>query len=534
VISRLLATTSAPETASVPETTSAPRPRPRLRPTRGGLSLLSLLLGCGLLLPALGAVPGLHGDEAWVGLRADEIARGARPSTGMNEYTGPIHQYMLVPWLSAFGYSVGALRLFTALTSLLAVYLYFRVVKRLYGVQCGAVASLLLVSFPFFSICGRQATESFALNPVLLMLSAELLLRGNRSSTAAAGILLALGVWNHLIFLPIPILMGAAVWLNAPAGARIARASTLAAGFAAGLAPMLLGLLGTNGPGLPWRDKLGEVLPGFAERLATWPDLFLAFLHGDVLFLRVVGDVRWPTLPVLPSVFLLSCAILAIRALRGSDPERRRTLQLFAGFGSLFVLTALICPDNSDRYQLLPLFAAPLVLARLFALLLERPTLRRLGVGGLVCVLLLQLGRISINYFHAYRESGGGIATYELAGMPETSNHFVDTRALYEVLVAVEPERVVAEFFIGVPLRFHDLAPRKLRIALVEEHRHPVSLGPNDRLVVYRGGLRRVTPEDFPGVKTVAATAHFLVLAPAGRLPVRMNESNAFVRPPGS
>src|SRR5438067_8776276 len=83
---------------------------------------LALALEAALMLPFLDIVPGLLGDEAWVGLRARAIADGQLSPYGMTAYTGPFHQFLVLPMLLLFGYRVWVLRLFTVLTSMLSTW----------------------------------------------------------------------------------------------------------------------------------------------------------------------------------------------------------------------------------------------------------------------------------------------------------------------------------------------------------------------------------------------------------------------------
>jgi hypothetical protein len=68
------------------------------------------LISAVLLFAWLDTVPGLHGDEAWVGLRANDIVRGDRPLLGMNGYTGSLHQYFAAFAFRFFGMKVWSLR----------------------------------------------------------------------------------------------------------------------------------------------------------------------------------------------------------------------------------------------------------------------------------------------------------------------------------------------------------------------------------------------------------------------------------------
>src|SRR5437899_1608718 len=107
---------------------------------------LAIAIGVVTLFPFLASVPGLQGDEAWAGLRAVDIVNGLRPTIGMNEYTGPFHQYLIAALFGLIGHSVTALRLITAMSFLLVIPLYYRVSHYFFDEITAAIAVLVLVT----------------------------------------------------------------------------------------------------------------------------------------------------------------------------------------------------------------------------------------------------------------------------------------------------------------------------------------------------------------------------------------------------
>jgi hypothetical protein len=213
---------------------------------------LALVMALFLLVPALEILPGLHGDEAWAGYRAYRIAvEGMRPLYGMNFYTGPLHQYILAAVLGTFGYTVSALRSPTVAASLVSVVLFFFVVRRVFGGRVASIATLLLVSLPFFAIYGRIATENFVINPPAALGAAFCLLkardatgRGKLGWGFGAGLLLAIGAWTHLIFLPVVIVLALlALAIHRLALLRSRTFHGVALGFLVGLGPRLYQML---------------------------------------------------------------------------------------------------------------------------------------------------------------------------------------------------------------------------------------------------------------------------------------------------
>lgn len=482
---------------------------------------VAMAIGAALLLSWLGSVPGLQGDEAFAGLRAHAIAQGARPLTGMTPYTGPMHQMIAAPLLEILGYSTAVLRLTGALGTLLAAHLHFHAARRVFGARVAALASALLVGSPFFQTFGRYAIETCALHPLLATGAILLLLRKERASALIAGLLLGLGVWTHVIFLPVVVVLAAGAVIG---GGRAALVSPLTAravaGFVLALLPRIAGQLLGRIDGLG--DMAGESqLQVLAVKLLDWPMLFLRFVHGDVFFLHRTGEVRLAS-PPLASIALAAAAVaIAVRCVR-EPAERCRGGALLAGAAALLVLTLLIAPYNADRYFLLPLWCVPLLIAAGA----ESSLAKRPAAAALAALAILQAVRVPLNLHLPYRETGGRATPFDLGHMEENSVTFIDTAPLHARLLAEGAEeapdgartrvaatpRVYTEFFIGMPLAFHDLAHGRLAVKLLEDlPPGSITLRPADRVVAYRTG-GRLAREKHPSLRVHFEDEHFVVL----------------------
>lgn len=157
------------------------------------------------LLWRLSVFPGLHGDEAWLGLDALDIARhGLISLNGMNHYTGSLFPGIVAAFFSAAGASVFTLRLpgvLFNLASLAILAFSFR-----HRIRTALLLTALLASSPLFLLYGRVAWEVCALQNFLLALiiaALNSLWRGERLTAAPLVILytaFAAGLWNHFIF----------------------------------------------------------------------------------------------------------------------------------------------------------------------------------------------------------------------------------------------------------------------------------------------------------------------------------------------
>jgi len=486
---------------------------------------LSLGLAALLLIPFLGTIPGLHGDEAWAGVRAHEIVDGMRPMVGMTSYTGAMYQYLLVPGMAAFGFNVTILRAFTVATSLICVVLYYVMARRLFDRAIAGVATLVLVSMPSFTAYGRVAYEVFALNPILAIGAIVLLLEGNPCSRwvrmillSLSGICLGLGTWNHIIFVSVPIsLLAVAVYRCGRSVFRNTGLYVVVYGFCLVMFPRLYFQIASANQNeavhLHW--NLPMFFHELLQRFWEWPGLFMRIINGDPIYRRFAGEVRFHS-PNLIWPVLLSGIILYLKKQGRRWSATGRQIIFFAA--SLFLTTLIICPANSDRYFLLVLYVVPLLLACAFREIFQLRALRRVWPVVLCAFISIQLTRTLCNYFASQIKSHGKTSEYRFGSQLETSSNFIRTDELYEQLVSLGAKRVYAEFFIAMPLRFYDLEGKQFAsLGIVESPKEiPASRdGPDEAYaVVYKGGLRRMRAGQYKGFEEIFRDEHFVILKP--------------------
>lgn len=485
---------------------------------------IPVVLGVLLLIPFLGTISGLHGDEAWAGVRAHEIMEGKLPLLGMNGYTGPIQQYLLSAELSVLGYNVFCLRLLTVITSLIGAVLYFNLAKRLFGARVAGVAAILLVSLPFFTVYSRSALEIFTLNPILSIGGILLLLEGNERANRRrfwlwllSGMCFGLGTWNHLIFLSVPV----SILVVALFSRRLSffgewRSYMVAYGFLFALAPRLYYEFAVESQGAASVSSMvGSMFWDQAlDRLAEWPLLLVQLVHGDPIYQKYSGEIRFlcPNL-VLPLLGIGIVAHLKTHGFKWSPSA----IRLYVFSTVLFVSTVLLCQRSVDQYFLLILYVTPLFLAFAFEEIIECGIPRYWGVGLLVIFVGLQLTRTGCNYFASQLSSHGRIAKFEFGSGSDTSNNFVRTDGLYEKLISLGAKHVYAEFFIAMPLRFYDLDKNRFASVHIVEATHeipPRAEHPTGAYAVtyVKGGLRRMRDSEFEGFTEIFSDEHFIIL----------------------
>ncbi len=465
-----------------------------------------------LLLTFLGTIPGLHGDEAWYGVCANNILHGHRPIVGMNNYTGSIHQYIIALLFKFFGCKVSVLRFFTAFSFIICSFLYYFIIKRLFDKSLAILSTLILVSLPFFTTNGRIALEQFALNPLLALISIFLLLTSSDKGCQIkffflffSGVCLGLGTWNHVIFitLPITLLIIAIVFYGKTIFLSAINYSLIFGFIIAFLPRIVLHSLPdfTHSPG------------GILLRICEWPALLFEIAHGDILFQRYSGEVIMPSANIV--FFLSALGLMMMIKKYFMRKNVKAEIQTIMFTFILFTTTLVICPGNSDRYMLLILFTIPIYAAFPFSELLKRTNIKKITIFVFCAFICLQLIRTSVNYFASQIHSHGKTSSFLLGSMPETSNHFIDTQKLYQQLISYNAKYVSAEFFIAAPLHFYDL--QQERIPFVSD----INFDPNFSkeedgeptfLVFYSGGLRQAKASQYPQCESVSEDDHFVII----------------------
>lgn len=496
------------------------------------LLLLAVIIAALLLFPYLSTVPGLHGDEAWVGIRADQILHGAKPILGMNGYTGAIHQYLVAPLFYFFGYTAGVLRLITAMATLLVCFLYYALAKRLFAERVAVLAVLVLVSFPFFISYGRIANEVFALNPLLASGAILLLLRSGEFTgwkqilfAGLGGLCLGLGLWNHIVFLSVVVaLLATALVAKGLSLLKDKRLYVVTGGLGIALLPRIIWQFTAAAPGGSFAGfDFSSIYDGLGRRLWEWPYLFLQLIHGDLLFRRFAGEVPVQSLSIVWPFLFVGIGLLVRKACVTGEKGKSKATSVLVFTVVLFFSTLLLCPANSDRYFLLPLYAVPLFVAVAFDALLRLERFKPFVVLFIAAFMVFQLSRITFDYFGPQLKLHGLNSKYLLGQQEETSNHYIRTDELYHRLVQRGAKRVYAEFFIALPLQFYDLKPKALTVVRVVNGTGDLAdaLRADDNatdgtygIVYAEGGVRRIGPGEYVGFKPLFADSGFQWLQP--------------------
>lgn len=449
--------------------------------------MLALALAALALFAWNASLPGLHADEAWTILMAQAIAGGERPGIGMSAYSGILLPYLAAPVLAATQWSAQALRGLAAVCNVAALCFGFAVLRRTeHTAPARAWAVLLLASSPTFVVLSRFAVEVNALTPLLSAAALWLLVPATNGQPpraarlALAGACFGLAGYNHVMSLALPatlallaLMFDRATWLQRRT------LLPLGAGFLIGFAPRIVTMLFIAPALFSVRLHTGSTGSRSAD-LIELPWAFFRTVDGSLLYRLIAGTLDIDVIPYA----LLALAALVLLRYRARRPLTSRD----AGIALLLALLALemtlMSPALSSGYLLLPALLFPVLLVRVAAPLFEGSEARATH-AILGATLVLNLAYLALDYFAAFRASGGSLAELRISTRRvELSHDWVDTRLLYRQLVARGVQDVICERFIGWPLAVHDIGHSRLRISLLELE-PPTLRGRRAALVAY-------------------------------------------------
>lgn len=470
------------------------------------LASITAIVAAGLLV-RLDSFPGLHGDEAWIGLRAiEQQARGMFTLRGMNGYTGSLFPEIVSLVFSIVPAGIGSLRLAGAILNGLALGVTAHALRKR-----GAAALYFILTMGsslLFLFYSRVAWEVNALQNLLLALVLlalpHLLQQGRCSHRWLFFLLLAfsLGCWSHAIFVAASLSFAAAaaiVALKWPGenSARLlligqlnlllqlalfARHFVGEGAFATRALPTMLAGLGlialaahayvrVEGRLLPRTIKAlanrriarlpGVLLAGFvALSLAASPISDVSFfgtVSGVILLERVVsylpGPIEMTALHLRMMLLLGLFAAAALRSFRSrpSEPEQL-LLPLFCLWTiAYFPALRLSIASVADRYYIIPQFLFFVSIA------LAVDGVRASWQAPAVSLLLAGFIHAQVTTFRETlrRDDRPPFELFDYAGYTDTSRHFLKLDALTQYLKSRDYCRVESSsFFIAQPMRF--------------------------------------------------------------------------------
>jgi len=161
----------------------------------------------------LDVLPRLHGDEAWVGLKADQFNKtGIDGIYGMNTYTGILQPMIVSTFFKVFGLGIFQLRIAGAVFNSLGLLIIYRILWRYNQANISILFLLILSQSALYLISPGVAWEvnTFTLFFISLLIAATVNLLSDLNVLKPFWILLlfctnVIGTYNHILFSAISV-----------------------------------------------------------------------------------------------------------------------------------------------------------------------------------------------------------------------------------------------------------------------------------------------------------------------------------------
>lgn len=420
-----------------------------------------LFAGIIILFWKLDDIVGLHRDEAIFGLFAEMILDGARPLYGFfNNYTSPVHAYLLAVVIKIFGNSIWSLRCLGPIFTLVTIIAIYDIVRQLSPVRARWIACFL-ITFPPLVMLSRLCGEVFVLNPFLFFGTVWVYVRLCRSPKwyinkigfILAGFLMSFGVWNHVIFLPSVIALVICYAIFMWPGTRLFFIKSLfcAIGFLVGLTPRFISVL-----------LFGNILfpkkPSIPPATITTSLLNLLYtFSGDGLYARFSGGSVIPFAWGMLGIFVV--VLGTFHFLRHGKTEKKIFWGIWVFLVFNFIGIWQISPFGSigSRVWLIPVWTVPVLLGVWMKDLLSW---KWRIVGG--AVIFLNLILLVVNYYIPNSRLHGVISpSIYVGGKYDNTWDYYDHRRIVEKLLRTDSDCICISN-INV-FTFYYLTPKEQR-----------------------------------------------------------------------
>ena len=153
-------------------------------------------------LAYLHRVPGLLGDEASEGENVYQLLQAETlPIIWERSFIGVLTDYMRVPFIWVFGYSVLALRIPMLIASVGFFFVAYILLKKYFGDHIGSIALVFLTFSPIYIVYQRLGW-AITLLPVFTVLLAYALQSNWKYKWLISGLIAGIGLQTHLLFFP--------------------------------------------------------------------------------------------------------------------------------------------------------------------------------------------------------------------------------------------------------------------------------------------------------------------------------------------
>lgn len=405
----------------------------------------------------VGTIPGVYGDETWFALTAHAFLEGKEVSLlrGMTAYTSPYY-LLQVPVYILFGFTVIGMRYLAFCFDSLALIFCYMLVKKAFNKNAALFSVIILGFLPMAVVQDRIDSDLLNFSFFFTALSFYLIYSRKNWRLVLAGFILGMGIYNHLLFVSIPIALFLLCVLETRGRLFISRKFYLV------LIPILLVMsikyydIRTYGPGRTFEPPSigqGLYLLGYTT-VNVLPRLF----DGILNYKEFTGRLLINPIPINLIIVILSLLVILIK----KGFLDRNLFRLLFIIAAAYIIITLRMPCPRLRYfDMTVTLTALLPAIVLGKLSLNKRILQRISIGFLTLVAVVNIFYISINYFYSFKKYKGGFFTMRNDRLRFSvfieSHHHIDTRDLYNYLVEKGIHLVATNYYIANNLSFWDI-----------------------------------------------------------------------------
>ncbi|MCX5687441.1 MAG: glycosyltransferase family 39 protein [Candidatus Omnitrophica bacterium] len=432
------------------------------------LSLLFLIFALSIArFIYLGSVPGINNDEALYGIKTCVMMHEPFTFIGFNSYTGPIISYLRLPFYYLMGINIFLLRFPIVILNLIAIFYVYKILKETYNNMTGIIGALLLLIMPWSFIYSRFADETQT-TLILFAIGGLYYLNTNKniSSRILAALFLGIGVFNHIIFIIVPISYFIYFLIKNKFKFKLDRANLLFLIIFLGFLIVRIGLIlkyhffWTEGSGIYYQIS-EAVNKNLISKFIFLTPYFLNMLDGSAFFEKTTGRILFYVLPFNSFLFVASFLFLIFRYKYNSEFKDKDKM-----FVCIFILNYLICAIFlmwfNPKYFLVTLMFATILIAIFIGTSNIRNSIR---IFCMSFIIISNCSYIWYDYIYSFKNKGGRVSYFLVGNSIEDSCDFVDTKVLYDYLKAKGIKDIVVPGYAPrFQLMFLDLKEKRLNI----------------------------------------------------------------------
>jgi len=285
------------------------------------------------------------------------------------------------------------------------------------------------------------------------------LISGKRlSNRVLAGLFLGLGVFEHLIFIIVPVTYF--IYFLARDRFKVKRSDIVCVLiFSIFLLARLFlvyraRLFNVEGDGIYYTLAQAFDVNLVPKLLHSMPH-FMNMIDGGIFYQRTTGNILAGTVSLNSILFIIAFLFILFR-------RRSQDKSFVFIFIMIYAINAVFLMEFSLRYYMIALVFSGMLMAIFLGTAKIRDWLR---VSLISLIVILNCLYIGINYMYNFRQTGGRVSYFWSGNYFENSNGFVDSKVLYDYLKEKGIEyTLIPEDFPRWQLIFLDLKEKRLDI----------------------------------------------------------------------